>query len=358
MNSSEPQGFSIVLCTHNGRSRLQPTLEHLAALRIPAAHTAELLVVDNASTDDTAAFVAHTWEQLRVPFPLRLLSEPRAGKGYATEAGYDATRYAYILTVDDDNWLAPDYLEQATGLLQIHPDVGILQAHSTGAFETPPPTWVKEFEGYFIIGSPIERPGYFPKHSFFVWGAGMVIRQADWVRLRQYGFSALTSKMSGKAAGEDNELAIGMLLLGRRIYYSDQLRYQHFMPAVRVTWDKLRQNFETLGYVSHYLFVYGLAFEAYYNQHQLSDAWVNKHFAAYFNGKFSKHTWKQRLYYLLRPRQELYQLWILRDKSHRRWFRRLRASVLQDVAQVQKWAVPLLEQVKPDFEWIVKNNVL
>ena len=52
------KGISIILCTYNGKSRLEPTLRHLALQRhnIPC----ELIVVDNASVDGTKEF-ADTW---------------------------------------------------------------------------------------------------------------------------------------------------------------------------------------------------------------------------------------------------------------------------------------------------------
>ena len=56
--------------------------------------------------------------------------------------------------------------------------------------EEAPPVWFGQVQWYFIIGGPKPRVGYFASDDFFVWGAGMVIRRANWLRLRELGFSA------------------------------------------------------------------------------------------------------------------------------------------------------------------------
>ena len=66
-------GFSIVICTYNGTPRLNPTLSYIAALKIPSGCFVELIVVNNASTDDTAQFVKDQWNRLGTPFPLTVL---------------------------------------------------------------------------------------------------------------------------------------------------------------------------------------------------------------------------------------------------------------------------------------------
>ena len=48
---------SIIVCTCNRAAALKNTLEALGKLRFPSEWTAELLVVDNGSTDDTASIV-------------------------------------------------------------------------------------------------------------------------------------------------------------------------------------------------------------------------------------------------------------------------------------------------------------
>ena len=74
-------GFSIIVCTFNGATRLAATLQSLAALNRQGCRV-ELIVVNNACTDDTDAVVAGTWHQSGTPFPMRLLHMPTPGKSF------------------------------------------------------------------------------------------------------------------------------------------------------------------------------------------------------------------------------------------------------------------------------------
>ncbi|QDA59347.1 glycosyltransferase [Hymenobacter jejuensis] len=343
------QGFSIVLCTHNGQSRLSPTLAHLAKLQIPIGHNIELLVVNNGSTDQTESFTYTIWTALGAPFPLRLLAEPRTGKGYAVERGYDAALYSYILTVDDDNWLQADYLMEAASLLERHPDVGILQGKSIGAFETELPEWAHGLEVFFVLGSPIPETGYFPANDYHVWGAGMVIRTADWVQLRRLGFAFLTSKVPGKAAGEDHETAIALLLLGRKIYYSDKLQYQHFMPAKRITKENLKKNFNLWSYIMHYYFLYSIIIDSNKKSYRVTRAVLFRRILKRILGMISDYTLKQHLSYWVRPNQEFYQLRLYRDYNYCKWVIRLWGESLKDAIFLQSWMKNVIREEPVKF---------
>jgi glycosyltransferase involved in cell wall biosynthesis len=344
-------GFSIIICTYNGRSRLERTLQHLASLEVPVGYFVELIIVDNASTDNTASFVKETWLELGEPFTLRIISEQRAGKGYAVETAYDAASYSYILTVDDDNWLSTDYLVKAIELFNEDPEIDVLQGKNEAVFEKDPPEWAQTFNRYFIIGGPIEQSGYFPKNHFIVWGAGMIIKKRDWVFLRSMGFSSLTSKLPGKAAGEDNELAIALLMLGKKIFYSEKLSYKHFMPAERMEWNKLKQNFETFGYANYHLFLYALVIDAHEKGYQLSGSEIKKQFAKYWIRLMLKYSWKKHLAYLVKPQKELYQLRMIERYSQLKWFWRLSKKAILDVQLLQSWMKPVLMQYPGKFEW-------
>ena len=343
-------GFSIVLCTYNGGDRLIPTLTHIAALDIPIGHSVELIIVDNASTDDTTEISKKVWEDLGSPFDLLVLTESRSGKGYAAETGYDAAKCSYILTVDDDNWLNSDYLVQAISIFDQDQNIGVLQGYSIGEFEVSPPAWIDSYKNYFIIGSPILKNGYFPENSFYVWGAGMVIKNSDWKFLRNIGFFFMTSKKPGKAAGEDNELALALLIMGKKIYYSDKLKYIHFMPAARINWNKLKDNFEIFGYVSHYFFLYALVIKSYKDKEKITklSLWGKAFRSA---PTLSRFTWKQHAYYWVKPLMEWYQLELTRVYSRYKWSLKLLSKAENEISLIESWLIPLLDSCPNNFEW-------
>jgi glycosyltransferase involved in cell wall biosynthesis len=87
---------------------LKLTLESLGKLEIPSDYSAELIVVDNASTDGTAQLI----QASRLPnLPLRYISEPRRGKSNGLNTALAAARGEIILWTDDDvrapkDWIA------------------------------------------------------------------------------------------------------------------------------------------------------------------------------------------------------------------------------------------------------------
>ena len=84
-----PPGLSVCICTHNGARRLPAVFDCLAAQTAPAALW-ELLVIDNASTDDTAAVATAQLD----PFGsrARVVSEPEPGLMFARRRAALAAR--------------------------------------------------------------------------------------------------------------------------------------------------------------------------------------------------------------------------------------------------------------------------
>jgi hypothetical protein len=103
-------GVSVVLCCYNSVGRLPETLRHLSMQRLPSGCQWEVLLVDNASQDDTAFVASGLWEDLGRPAPLRIVHEPIPGLSSARNAGIRNACYEYVILCDDDNWLAPDNL--------------------------------------------------------------------------------------------------------------------------------------------------------------------------------------------------------------------------------------------------------
>jgi len=111
----QPHGFGRRLHPQPGGS-LETTLHALGGVAIPAGWRAELIVVDNASTDDTALVL----QNAHLPnLAMRCLREPRQGVSRARNRGLAAAGGEVILFTDDDVAPAGDWLERlATPLWQ------------------------------------------------------------------------------------------------------------------------------------------------------------------------------------------------------------------------------------------------
>jgi O-antigen biosynthesis protein len=90
---------SIVICTFNGGRTLRATLEGIERLEYPEL---EVVVVDDGSTDDTAAVAAE--------FGVRLIRTPNAGLGSARNVGAAASTGEIVAYLDADAWPDPHWL--------------------------------------------------------------------------------------------------------------------------------------------------------------------------------------------------------------------------------------------------------
>jgi dolichyl-phosphate beta-glucosyltransferase len=91
---------TIVIAAYNEANRLPATLTKIHAYLAATGLHAEVIVVDDGSTDDTAALVSSLSEEMR---GLRLISYPRnRGKGYALRKGVLSSRGGLILVTDAD----------------------------------------------------------------------------------------------------------------------------------------------------------------------------------------------------------------------------------------------------------------
>jgi GT2 family glycosyltransferase len=233
-------GITVLVCTHNGAALLPPTLAHLAAQQVPPGLAWEVLLVSNASTDNTLALVGQRWAELGSPAPLRLLNEPRPGKPYALERGITEARYDYVCIVDDDNWLAPGYLARATQVLDADSRIGMLGGVGEAVCEVTPPAWFATFARDYAADRQAAQSGDMTAMPGFVYGAGCVLRRAAWARVLAAGFQSLLVQLPGlRSSGEDVEMCYAIALAGFRIWFDEQLHFQHYVPAGRLTWAYL-----------------------------------------------------------------------------------------------------------------------
>ncbi len=109
--SSAPE-VSILICTRNRADDLRQTLAAMAGLCVPEEMPAELVVVDNASTDDTRQVL----EECRMPhMPVRYVRADAPGKGHAYNAGLAASEGRVLLFTDDDVRPPPDWIAGMCG---------------------------------------------------------------------------------------------------------------------------------------------------------------------------------------------------------------------------------------------------
>jgi len=239
--------LSVVLPTHNPhRGRLARTLAGLRAQTMPAANW-ETIVVDNAST---TALDAAELASLG-PANLRLVRESALGLTPARRCGFAAAHGKILVLVDDDNVLAPDYLDQVAALFAAQPKLGAAGGKNLGEFETPRPAWWQpEFDGLLACRDLGDAPQicsalFDPRTGRNEYplcapvGAGMALHRtalAGW--LADDSTARLPDRRgTDLSSSGDNDIVLSILRAGWSVGYFPSLVLTHLIPSGRVQPD-------------------------------------------------------------------------------------------------------------------------
>jgi glycosyltransferase involved in cell wall biosynthesis len=247
MSTNQKQGISVIICCYNSSERLQKTLEALAMQKFIIPIPWEILLVDNASTDNTSEKATAIWTRQHTDIELRTIYEPTPGLTNARIKGIKNARYSIVVFCDDDNWLCPDYLQRAFDHLEEDRRVAACGGKGIPVFETSEPPWFSDFAEAFAVGS--QQSNTENGRIFNLYGAGIAIRKQVLEQLFNAGFNPQMPGRTGKRLGsaEDMELTYAIVLMGYRLQYDDQLTFSHYLPKERLTPDYLTKLFVAFG---------------------------------------------------------------------------------------------------------------
>jgi glycosyltransferase involved in cell wall biosynthesis len=230
------KGVSVIICTFNGSKRIPQTLAHLAQQSVRPELEWEIILVDNASTDDTIEVARRAWEKLESPqVAFSIIQEPKPGKIHALEAGTNLCKHDYFIICDDDNWLLADYVQTTFDILESDPNIGAVGGHSIAVNDSGLlPGWFKQYEGGYAVGEQGSTRGDVTQRGF-LFGAGLGTR----TRLYQEIYRDFQSLLVGRqgvtlSAGEDSEYCQRLILKNYTLFYDPKLKFKHYMPDQRL----------------------------------------------------------------------------------------------------------------------------
>lgn len=135
--------ISAVVCTHNRAALLPQALESLAAQTLEREQY-EIIVVNNASTDETSDVVTR-WKEKWPSIRLLLVDEPLIGLGHARNRGWACARGRYVAFMDDDAKAHSGWLQRAVELIQGDgPTPVAVGGQILPFYPSPKPAWYKD----------------------------------------------------------------------------------------------------------------------------------------------------------------------------------------------------------------------
>ena len=269
-NKQQIKGFSIIVCCYNSALRLPETLRHLAAQEVLSIIPWEVIVVNNGSKDNTSVVATKEWEKHSCNAAFKVVDQPIPGLSSARKMGVEQATFEYILFCDDDNWLAPDYVQSAFEIMNADPTVGVLGGQTEVMSEIPLPEWFDDVKGNFAVGKQHSESGDITSRGY-LWGAGFVLRKNILMNCYKLGLVSLLSgrKANELSSGDDTEICQWFIMSGYKLYYDERLKLRHFIPEARLKQDYFKKMLKGHETAQKVLNIYFLASREEYINHTI-----------------------------------------------------------------------------------------
>ncbi|CAN1577229.1 WcaA Glycosyltransferases involved in cell wall biogenesis [Spirosomataceae bacterium] len=269
-------GISVIIACFNSENVISTTLKHLQNQKNTERIAWEVILVDNNSTDHTSATAKAIWDQNPI-VPLNVLTEETIGEAHARKKGILAAKYNILSIVDDDNWVAEDWIFKINSYFQ-NPEIGLVGCAGTGEFEENPPAWFSENQHAFAIGKLYDGDFTDITDYAIVPGAGLSLRKNVYDTLFKLNWKPFLEGRVGnkQSAGADSEMCYVTRLLDYKIYYSNLLHFKHFTAAHRISWDRLTRMTEGFGQADVFTLPYKIMYEESQGKRSLMNTFRKK----------------------------------------------------------------------------------
>ncbi|MBP1962950.1 glycosyltransferase [Paenibacillus aceris] len=237
-NQPKPR-VSIVICTYNRANLLQMTLDALPALA--AREKAEILIVDNNSTDHTREITKSFALRQAGVMSVQYVFEQTQGLSAARNRGIQEAKGDIIAYLDDDAVPCLEWIRTIVDTFDHRPDVCAIGGKIRPRFESERPAWlISALELPYTIVDRGEAVHEYPinKHPF---GANMAIRKSFH---DTYLFPTdLGRKGTLLLSGEESWLFEQMKQERKKILYQPSMVVDHFIPDNRLTKDWIKRRY-------------------------------------------------------------------------------------------------------------------
>jgi len=222
-------------------------LRSIAALRIPAGISAECVVIDNNSSDDTGAVVASFGET--APMATRYVFETRIGSSRARNRAIDEAQGDFILFIDDDAIAEPDWAGAMLAEMErrrLDAACGLVLPEWAAAR----PRWLGPslYARLAVHDEPelarLPRERIETIHNFF--SANVGFRRETFNRFGRFR-EELGVIGANPMSGEDTEMFLRIIRGGGAMGFASAARVRHLIPAERMSRRYLRRKSYAFG---------------------------------------------------------------------------------------------------------------
>jgi glycosyltransferase involved in cell wall biosynthesis len=244
-----PLAASACICTYNGAQRIPLVLEALAIQDCPSENW-EVLVIDNASTDDTST-VADKCLKENLGGCGRVVREAQPGLSFARARAAREARGEIICFLDDDNIPAPDFVAAAIQAFAERPRAGVIGGKVLPRWETQPTPLAEAVAPFALAICDLgENPLQLNPAGGAIVGAGLCVRRG---LLRDiFSSTALTRTVTDRVganlvSGGDTTISVIARRMGWECWHVPTIVLQHILPTGRMKKEYLVRLYEGIG---------------------------------------------------------------------------------------------------------------
>jgi len=230
--------ISVAICTYN-REKYLPQLFSSIVAQTLAPERFEILLIDNNSPGNTKALFAQ-FSDAQPAFSCRYFLETNQGLSHARNRSIQEAQAPLITFLDDDAFIAPNYLESLVEAFSQHPDCGAVGGPIHLHYEEIIPAWENNYLnsllGYFDKG-----PNPFVFEKDYPRGSNMAFRTPIFQQIGMFNveLGRIGKRMFG---GEEKDLFNRIYQAGIPVRYVPQAMVYHCVPLERTTFEFIRKQ--------------------------------------------------------------------------------------------------------------------
>jgi len=250
---------SFVICSHKAPDTLYRTLQSIIE-QVEDDHV-EIILVNNGFSSKIEQEIFEFVTRLGKSERFLVINEPKSGLGNARIAGFLNSTGKFLVLLDDDNYIASDFIQKLGDVLSRMPNLGGICPLVTADWEQCPDEWLQDFGRYCLSYNASGK--FHPPLTEKEWsasqfdqvirppGGGMIVNR---IVAEAYLKAAtdqrrinLSRQPNSLVGCEDYDLYSFVGELSMTSFFTDKLKVFHIIPATRTKIRYLsRLNFQMI----------------------------------------------------------------------------------------------------------------
>ena len=226
--------ISAIICTHNRADLVTLAIQSLFRQTLPVDQF-EIIVVNNASTDNTEMVIARLAAQAPKGLTYRYIHEGRQGLSHARNAGVAQARGRYVAFLDDDGIAVPGWLQAFIDTFALSDKIGAVGGPISAIWMKPRPQWISDrLAAYFSVldlGTQAHR--YCPEKNEWLGGGNLAVLRSFLANGNQFS-TRLGRTGKSLLSNEETHLLQRIVAQGLEAWYQPAAGIDHHVHAERV----------------------------------------------------------------------------------------------------------------------------